>query len=118
MISKPKLLTLAASLLLLASTPVAMAQMSGAKAAVDSAKVQGEVGEQADGFLGVVSDGGPALRSAVAEINAGRAQAYRDAASKTGVSAAAAGQATAQQLFARLPAGEYFRPAGGGWTRK
>ena len=52
------------------------------------------------------------------ERNAGRAEAYRDAASKSGVTPAAAGQAAAQQLVGRIPAGQYYKPLDGGWTRK
>jgi uncharacterized protein YdbL (DUF1318 family) len=111
-------IALAALALVSGAGSVALAQSAGAKAVVDAGKAQGQVGEQADGFLGVVTDGGPDLRAAVAEINAGRAQAYRDAAAKTGVSPAAAGEATARQLFARLPAGAYYKPASGAWTRK
>ena len=97
----------------------APAQTSAAKAAVDAAKTQGIVGEQADGFLGLVSGSAdPAVKAAVAEINAGRMQAYRDIATKTGVTQAAAGEATAQQLIGRLAPGGYYRPLGGNWTRK
>ena len=95
----------------------AVAQSAGAKAEVDRAKAQGVVGEQADGFLGVVSGADPAVRAAMAEINAGRAQAYRDAAARTGATPDAAGQATARQLEGRLGPGEYFRTAGGQWVR-
>ena len=95
------------------------AQTAAAKAAVDAAKAQGVVGEQADGYLGFVSGGGDAaLQGAVREINAGRAAAYRDIAAKTGVSPEAAGQATAEQLRAKLPSGQFFKPLNGGWTRK
>lgn len=98
----------------------AIAQSAAAKATVDRAKAAGIVGEQADGFLGFVTaaaDG--AIRGAVAEINAGRAQLYREAAAKTGVSPEAAGAAAFTQVVqARLKAGEYYKPAGGGWTRK
>ena len=95
----------------------ALAQSAGAKAEVDRAKAQGIVGEQADGFLGLVAGGDPAVRAAMAEINAGRAQAYRDAAVRTGVSPETAGQATARQLAARLGPGEYFRTPDGRWER-
>ena len=111
------MLAAAASLMVAAAQPV-LADIAASKATVDAAKAQGKVGEQADGFLGVVSGGDPALQGAVAEINAGRAAAYRDTAAKTGVTPEAAGQATAQQLFGRLAAGEYYKPAGGGWTKK
>ena len=109
-------LLLAAALALVAAP--ALADIAASKAAVDTAKAQGVVGEQADGFLGIVSGGDASIRAAVAEINAGRASAYRDTAAKTGVSAEAAGQATARQLIARLPAGEFYKSEGGGWTKK
>jgi len=107
-----------ATAMLLPSAP-ALAQSAQAKALVDSAKARGAVGEQGDGFLGFVTPANdPALGAAVNEINAGRAQAYREAAARTGVTPEAAGQATAQQLLMRLPAGQYFKPMDGNWTRK
>ncbi|SFJ48496.1 YdbL family protein [Caulobacter sp. UNC279MFTsu5.1] len=106
----------AAALPLLASP--AFAQSAAAKAAVDAGKAAGTVGEQADGFLGVVSGGDAETRAAVAEINAGRAAVYKDTAAKTGVTAEAAGQATAKQLYARLAPGQYWKPLNGGWVKK
>lgn len=108
---------LVSALAALAGAP-AHAQTAAAKSAVDAGKAQGQVGEQADGYLGLVSGEGGALRAAMAEINAGRAAAYRDAAGKTGVTPAAAGEATARQLQARTPSGQYVRSAAGSWTRK
>ena len=97
----------------------AHAQSAEAKATVDAAKAQGVVGEQGDGFLGLVSGSASApVKAAMDEINAGRSKAYQDIATRSGVSPAAAGEATAQQLFARVPAGQYYRPVGGAWTRK
>jgi uncharacterized protein YdbL (DUF1318 family) len=103
----------------LAVASPALAQSAAAKAAVDAAKAQGVVGEQGDGYLGFVSGQGDAsVKAAVDEINAGRAKAYQDIAAKSGASPEAAGQATALQLFAKLPAGYYYRPLGGAWTKK
>ena len=96
----------------------ALAQSAAAKAAVDAGKAAGVVGEQADGFLGVVSGGDAARRAAVAAINAGGAAVYTDTAAKTGVTADAAGQATAKQLYGRLAPGQYWKPLNGGWTKK
>lgn len=97
----------------------ATAQTAAQKAAVDAAKAAGQVGEQGDGLLGFVTAAtDPMLAAAVAAINAGREQVYRDIAMKTNVTPQAAGQATAEQLFSRLPAGQYFRPLNGNWTRK
>ena len=103
----------------LASVP-ATAQTAAQKAAVDAAKAAGQVGEQGDGYLGFVTPStDPMLAAAVAAINAGREQVYRDIAMKTNVTPAAAGQATAEQLFTRLPAGQYFKPLNStNWTRK
>ena len=97
----------------------ATAQTAAQKAAVDAAKAAGTVGEQGDGYLGFVTPStDPALAAAVAAINAGRRQVYTETAMKTNVTVEAAGQATAQQLFARLPAGQFFRPLNGDWSRK
>jgi uncharacterized protein YdbL (DUF1318 family) len=54
----------------------------------------------------------------VAEINTGRAAAYKDIAAKTGVTPDAAGQATAKQLYSRLAPGQYWKPLDGGWVKK
>jgi len=97
----------------------ATAQTPAQKAVIDAAKAAGAVGEQGDGYLGFVTPStDPMLAAAVAAINAGRKQVYQEIAMKTNVSEQAAGEATAQQLFTRLPAGQYFRPLNGNWTRK
>lgn len=104
---------------LVAATPV-VAQAMNAKAAVDAAKAQGLVGEQADGFLGFVKPSSDtALRAAVEEINRGRAELYRKAAAENGVSPEAAGaSAFTTVVQTKLKAGEFYKPAGGGWVRK
>ncbi len=108
----------AGTLLNLTATPAA-AQTAAEKAAVDAAKARGQIGEQGDGYLGFVTPStDPMLAAAVAAINAGRMQVYRETAMRTGVTVDAAGQATAQQLFARLPPGQFFKPLMGDWTRK
>ena len=112
-------LAAAATAMVAGAAGVATAQSSAAKAAVDAAKAQGVVGEQGDGYLGFVSGGGDAaLQAAVREINAGRAEAYREIAARTGVTAQVAGQATFDKLLPRIPGGQYYRPLNGGWTRK
>ena len=110
----------AAIMLALAVAPPAIAQSAAAKATVDAAKAAGIVGEPADGFLGfVTASSDAAIKAAVTEINAGRAQLYREAAAKNGVSVEVAGaSAYTNVVQARIKPGEYFKPAGGGWTRK
>jgi len=115
---KTALAAIGAAFLLAGAPGAVLAQTAADKAAVDAAKAQGVVGEQGDGFLGIVGSGDAAVTAAVAHINQGRAQAYAGIAAKTGVSVAQAGEATAEQLIAKLPPGAYYKPLGGGWTRK
>src|SRR5438128_1469261 len=112
-------LGLALAAALTVSVPALAADAAAAKAVVDAAKARGEVGVPGERYLGLESGPPPAAaRAAVMKINAGRAEADRDTAAKTGLSAEAAGQATARQLVARIPSGQYFKPLDGGWTRK
>jgi len=110
----------AAVMAVLVLPSAAVAQSAAAKATVDRAKAAGIVGEQSDGFLGFVTEAAdPAIRQAVAEINAGRAQVYREAAARAGTTPEAAGAAAYVQVVqGRLKPGEYYRPNGGGWVRK
>ncbi|HKB96250.1 MAG TPA: YdbL family protein [Rhizomicrobium sp.] len=107
----------AAAALLLLTMP-AFADLASDKATVDAAKAAGTVGEQADGYLGVVSGADGAVTAAVNEINSGRRGVYTQTASKSGVTPDAAGQATGAQLIAKVPGGQYFKPLGGAWTKK
>ena len=108
----------AAGALLLATN--APAQTAQDKALVDAAKGRGEVGEQADGFIGVRTSTSAEVRAAIAAMNAGRAQVYREAAKKNGVTPEAAGPAAfkAEILPNRIRAGEYYRDADGSWKRR
>jgi len=110
----------AAVLAALALPVAAVAQSAQAKAAVDSAKAAGIVGEQADGFLGFVTPAAdPALKAAVAEINAGRAEVYREAAARSGATPeAAAASAYLNAVQPRLKPGQFYKSNGGGWQRK
>ncbi len=105
--------------LFLALCGPAFADAASDKSAVDAAKAAGTVGEQADGYLGFVSGSADAATTAaVNNVNAGRADVYASAAAKTGVTRDAAGQATGTQLISRLPAGQFFKPLNGAWTKK
>jgi len=111
-------LTVAVPMTALMSQP-AFADLASDKATVDAAKAAGTVGEQADGYLGYVNGSADAATTAaVSAINAGRASVYRQTAAKTGVTPEAAGQATGTQLLAKVPAGQYYKPLGGSWTKK
>ena len=96
----------------------AYADVAASKAVVDQAKAQGIVGEQGDGYLGLVTGTAPDdVKAAVAEINAGRSKVFADTAAKAGTSPAAAGEATAKLILAKMPPGQYYKPLGGAWTK-
>lgn len=97
---------------LLATAGIASAQGSGLAAALSA----GQVGEQADGFLGVrgsVSDG---VRAELESINIKRRAAYTDLAGQRGVTvkdvAAAVGCTT---LKTRVGAGQAYQLRDGVW---
>jgi uncharacterized protein YdbL (DUF1318 family) len=95
------------------------ADLAAAKVVVDQAKAQGTLGEQSDGYLGLVTGSAPPdVVAAMQAINAGRSEAYAQTSQKTGVTPQAAGEATALQLFDKVPAGQFIRPAGSGWVKK
>ena len=100
-----------ASLALLAATPALATPL-------DDAKRAGQVGEQADGYLGVVP-GAPASARALADrINAERAEHYAGIAAKTGTSPAAVAAQAGQKLIARASPGEWVRDADGKWRQR
>src|SRR5215470_8841445 len=108
----------AALALLFVAVQPAFADLASDKAAVDAAKTAGTVGEQGDGYLGYVKGSADAATTAaVTAINAARADVYAQTAAKSGVTRDAAGQATGAQLLAKVPAGQFFKPLGGAWTK-
>ena len=108
-----------AAVALLLTAPAAFAQSAAAKSTIDAAKAAGQVGEQADGYLGLVSgDAPPAVRAALAEINSGRTGAFQEAAAKAGTPVDAAAAATGKQLIDRVPAGQFYKGADGRWVKK
>jgi uncharacterized protein YdbL (DUF1318 family) len=114
-----KFIALGAVVAMTLAAGAALADPAQSKAAVDAAKAAGAVGEQTDGFLGFVKPADPALKAAVDEINAGRAQLYREAAARNGVTPeAAGGSAFTSVVKDRIKPGEYVRTPGGAWTKK
>ncbi len=100
------------------SVPTAEAR-AGSKAIVDAAKASGVVGEQADGFLGLVTGSASSeIRAAVNEINALRREAYRSMAKQKGETIENVGKVFALDLIGRVPSGQMYRDGNGSWQRK
>jgi uncharacterized protein len=86
-----------------------------------SAKLRatGQVGEQADGYLGVVGGGSPDLRAQVDAINIKRRAYYTDLASRRGAKIEEVAATTACELFrTKVAPGQFFRGTDGGWRQR
>lgn len=109
---------LIAGALLLAATVSGVALAQGDDGAIAAARASGEVGEQADGYLGFTGSPGQALKAAVDAVNIKRRAIYTDIAAKQGATvqevAAARG---CDQLAKRVAPGQKYK-AGGGWQTK
>ncbi|WP_341501950.1 YdbL family protein [Gallaecimonas sp. GXIMD4217] len=81
------------------------------------AKSQGLVGEQPDGYLGIVQSS-PQVVALVQDINAKRRQAYIEIARKNGVSLEQVAKLAGQKAIARAPRGQFIRDKSGRWVKK
>ncbi|MFD1105677.1 YdbL family protein [Sphingobium olei] len=102
----------------LASGLVLTAPARAQSGAVAAALNAGTVGEQADGYLGVVGSVGADVRSEVDSINIKRRAAYTQLASQRGVTVQDVAAATACQTLGRLKQGQAYRVGGGAWQTK
>lgn len=86
---------------------------------LDDAKRQGLIGEQANGYLGIVTSA-PAsdVRQLVNSVNKKRKQLYIDKARAAGVEPQIMELRTGERLLERAPAGEFVRTPEGRWVRK
>jgi uncharacterized protein len=98
----------------------AFAQTATQKAMIDAAKVQGIVGEQADGYLGfrVTTTDAP-LTEAVQITNTARREAYARSAQAAGTTTdIAAARMFEGQLLPRISTGQWYRNAQGQWVQR
>ena len=82
------------------------------------AKAQGWVGEQRDGYLGLVkSDAPDEVRNLVDEVNRQRRAQFEQIAAKNGIPADEAAKVFAREAAQRTQPGNYLQGPGG-WIRK
>jgi uncharacterized protein YdbL (DUF1318 family) len=94
---------------------VAVAMMQDASA---SLRASGKVGEQADGYLGIVGSADASLRAQVDAINIKRRAYYTDLAAKRGAKIEEVAAATACEIFAsRIGPGQYYK-LDGSWQKR
>ena len=85
---------------------------------LDAARQAGQVGERADGMVGVVGAAPPAVAQAVTALNAQRLATYKDIAQRTGTSLDAVEAQAGQKLTGATPAGQFVMDGSGHWARK
>ncbi|KAF1068111.1 MAG: hypothetical protein GAK45_01465 [Pseudomonas citronellolis] len=105
-----------ALLALCVSLPALAMSLEQAMSALGGAKSQGLVGEQPNGYLGVVSNSGQAADIA-AQINAARRAEYQKVAAGNGATLADVEALAGKKAIERTPAGQYVQ-ANGQWVRK
>ncbi len=84
---------------------------------LDAAKNQGLVGEQPDGYLGVVK-ATPAAVELVADINQKRRAAYERIAKQNGITLDQVARLAGQKAIDKTDAGDYVRTPEGQWVTK
>lgn len=94
------------------------AHAQSADPVIAQARAAGQVGEQADGYVGIVSGQtvSAEVRAHVDQLNIRRRTAYTTAASQSNASVSDFAAATACQRFRVLPAGERYRNEAGQWA--
>jgi uncharacterized protein YdbL (DUF1318 family) len=91
---------------------------SGADPIVEQARSAGQVGEQADGYLGSPQPLSGDLKARVDQINIKRRAVYTDLAAQRGVTVLEVGAATAcEQFKSRIGVGHVYRDENGAWLK-
>jgi uncharacterized protein YdbL (DUF1318 family) len=111
---------LVAVILLAAGLAVSAAPVLAASPLVENAKNNCVVGEQADGYLGVVTgaDASEALRREVRDINQQRKAAYANLARRNGVTIEVTAALTAEKLMNQARPGQCVRLESGEWVKR
>ena len=102
---------------LVGGTGVARAMFQSDAAA--SLRSSGQVGEQADGYLGIVGSVSSEVRAQVDSINIQRRAYYTELAARRGAKIEEVGATTACQLFrSKVGPGQYYRLPDGVWRQR
>ena len=102
---------------LVGGTGVAYAMLQADAAA--SLRASGQVGEQADGYLGIVGSVPASVRAQVDAINIQRRAYYTDLAARRGAKIEEVAATTACELFrTKVAPGQFYRGTDGRWTKR
>jgi len=105
-------------LLLLAFLLLAvMVPLTSFAISLDEAKAKGMVGEQTDGYLGVVTPSADANKL-ISDINLKRKDKYQEIANSNGTSLSAVEQLAAKKAIENTHSGHFVRLPDGSWKKK
>ena len=86
---------------------------------LSSAKSQGLIGEQANGYLGLVKTNAPAdVKALVAEVNKKRKVRYQQTAKKHGTPLSEVEKVGGKTTIAKTQSGNYIKDTSGRWRKK
>lgn len=107
--------TMIALLLLTSAAAVSAQERDPAYAA---ARAAGQIGEQPDGYIGVVGGGTPALKALVAKINIQRKAVYTQRSAAGGSTIQELAFVSGCNLIAKTAAGEKYQSPDGRWLTR
>ena len=102
----------------IATTVLATSAIPAAALSLADAKAKGLLGEQADGYVGLVGSGPPEARKRADTVNAERRAEYREIAKKRGVKTEAVAAIAGKKLVQRAAKGQFVRGSDGRWAKK
>ena len=86
--------------------------------AYSAARASGDIGEQPDGYLGIVGNPTPALRALVNNINIQRKSAYTQMATSSGSTVEQMAFVSGCNLIGQTTAGEKYQTPTGAWATR
>ena len=104
--------------LLLSGVLLLTAPAAAQTPALDAARSAGQIGERFDGYIGVVSQVSPAVRSQVAAVNIRRRTLYSHLAATRSATPQDVGITAGCQLLARVAPGGAYMLIDGTWRRR
>lgn len=82
------------------------------------AKEAGQIGEQPDGYLGIVGSVPADVRALVSDINQKRRDAYQGIARDNGTTLKAVEIMAGQKAIDKTPSGQFIQSSSGQWIKK
>lgn len=108
---------LAVAAALLATGPVAV-HAEGRSPEYAAARAAGQVGEQQDGYLGMIGSQSPSIAAMVRDLNNKRRQVYTEGAAASKSTVQEYATATACRLLAETRPGEKYQAPDGAWQTR